>query len=267
MLTRIVSALVALAIVLPPVLYGGFWGISLLMIPVMLLCQYEFAGLLRKTPRHGILALEMLTGLALYWAVLLMPEHAYLVAGVSVMLICLVHLVSFTEIEQAGPQLMGSLTSLIYPPLLFSTVPHIRMMDHGLYWLFFMMICTWGGDTGAYFAGRRFGKRKLAPSVSPGKSVEGVIGGALAVTTLIIGMKLTVFPELTWLHCLVLAPLTDLAGVVGDLVESLYKRSAGVKDSGTIFPGHGGMLDRLDSLLFTAPTVLLWLKVEHWLGM
>lgn len=259
MLTRVFSALVALAIVIPAIIYGGFWGISILMALVTSACIVEFAGLVRKERRMGLLALELGLGMGLFWTLLLAPTYTVLVASCSFLAICIFHLTTFREIESAGPQLMGSVTSLFYAPLVFATIPMIRGVDNGLQWLFFLMIVTWSGDTGAYFAGRAFGKHKLAPRVSPGKSIEGVIGGMFAAILLTLGAKATFFPELQWIHCLVLAPLADFAGVLGDLVESLFKRSAGVKDSGTIFPGHGGMLDRVDSLLFVAPVVYLWL--------
>lgn len=258
---RIISALIALALVIPPIVYGGFWGISIIMMVVTAICVYEFAGLSRTERRVDLLVMELVTGLALYWSLLLLPDKAVLASGLIVVTVCLFHLFRLKEVETAGPQLMGSLAAIFYAPLLFASVPLIGQFPNGVKWLSFLMIVTWSGDTGAYFAGRRFGKTKLYPKVSPGKSVEGMIGGALAAILLTLGAKFTFFPELTWLHCLVLAPVADLAGVCGDLVESLFKRSAGVKDSGTIFPGHGGMLDRVDSLLFTAPTVYLWLAV------
>lgn len=128
-------------------------------------------------------------------------------------------------------------------------------------WLMYLFALVWGADTGAYFAGRKFGKRKLAPSVSPGKTIEGLVGGlALTMTVAIAvaiyrdmsGIKLAAF--------LGLSLLTVLASVLGDLFESMAKRRAGIKDSGTIFPGHGGALDRIDSLTSAAPLFALgWL--------
>lgn len=266
--TRIAVGLLALAVVLPIVVYGGFWGLGAMMTVVAAFSIYEFAGLIRPPSegyganppggRWDLLVFELLAGMGLYWAVALAGVRLPLALVALVLSTCIFHLVRVQQIERSGKELVGSLASVFYAPLLLSTVPLLGVQPHGVQWLFFMMFCTWGGDTGAYFAGRLFGKHKLAPRVSPGKTVEGVLGGVLAVVGLIIAFKFTFFPELTWVHCLVLAPLTDLAGVAGDLVESLFKRSAGVKDSGTLFPGHGGMLDRIDSLLFTTPVVYAW---------
>lgn len=130
------------------------------------------------------------------------------------------------------------------------------------WWLMFVFGLVWGADTGAYFAGRALGKNKLAPAVSPGKTIEGMIGGlvvalalalAVAVWRDIAGMRLVAFMGL--------ALLATLASVLGDLFESMTKRHAGIKDSGNIFPGHGGALDRIDSLTAAAPVFALgwWL--------
>ena len=116
-------------------------------------------------------------------------------------------------------------------------------------------------DIGAYFAGRRFGHTKLAPSVSPGKTWEGVIGGAIAVT--LLSLAFASLMGLSKLGFVGIAGMVFVASVVGDLTESLFKRGAGLKDSGFILPGHGGLLDRIDSLTAAAPFYVLGL---HWLG-
>ncbi|HET8731518.1 MAG TPA: phosphatidate cytidylyltransferase [Moraxellaceae bacterium] len=128
-------------------------------------------------------------------------------------------------------------------------------------WLLYLFLLVWGADTGAYFAGRAFGKTRLAPAVSPGKTIEGFLGGlaltmAVAVATALWrgldGQRFWAFMGLSL--------LTVLASVLGDLFESMVKRRAGIKDSGRIFPGHGGALDRIDSLTAAAPVFALgWL--------
>lgn len=115
---------------------------------------------------------------------------------------------------------------------------------------------TWLGDTGAYFAGRFAGKTPLFPRVSPKKTREGVVGGVFASVIGACIVKQVGGVDIGWGPLVALAVVLDLAGVVGDLAESLLKRAWGVKDSGWIMPGHGGILDRVDALLFTAP--LLW---------
>lgn len=126
------------------------------------------------------------------------------------------------------------------------------------FWLMYLFCLVWGADTGAYFAGRAFGKRKLAPRVSPAKTLEGLAGGLLL--TMAVALAVAVYRDMTGIRFLAflgLSLLTVLASVLGDLFESMTKRHAGIKDSGTIFPGHGGALDRIDSLTAAAPVFAL----------
>ncbi len=126
------------------------------------------------------------------------------------------------------------------------------------YWLLLMMVLIWGADTGAYFAGRAFGKRKLAPQVSPGKSWEGVAGAmAMTVVVSLVGGMLLDVSGAALLGLVILSLMTVAISIVGDLMESLMKRRVGVKDSGTLLPGHGGVLDRIDSLTAAAPIFAL----------
>ena len=122
-----------------------------------------------------------------------------------------------------------------------------------------IFIFIWVNDTGAYLVGSRWGKRRLAPNISPKKSVEGSIGGLLLVLLSAVVLRLLLFPELSWLRILLIATVVAVFGTIGDLFESSLKRQAGVKDSGKLIPGHGGILDRIDSLLLAVPAVYLLL--------
>lgn len=133
--------------------------------------------------------------------------------------------------------------------------PILRHLTAGRHWLMFALMVNWIGDTGAFYVGRRFGRHKLAPRVSPGKSWEGA--AASAVTSVIFGviyLPLAITGTSVWVAGAI-SLVANAAGQVGDLAESALKRGAGVKDSGTLLPGHGGMLDRLDSSLFAMPVV------------
>jgi phosphatidate cytidylyltransferase len=129
-----------------------------------------------------------------------------------------------------------------------------RAMPDGEFLIFGLVLVTWAADAGAYYLGMSVGRHKLAPAISPNKTVEGLVGGLIAATLAAFFAHAWFLPALTAVDCVTLAGLLTAAGLLGDLVESAMKRGAGVKDSGTLIPGHGGMLDRLDSLLFTAPT-------------
>ncbi len=126
----------------------------------------------------------------------------------------------------------------------------------GRYWLLFLLVLIWAADIAAYFAGRRYGKHRLAHRVSPGKTWEGVIGSLVVAFLISALVACSVKPESVWMF-LLLCLVTVILSILGDLVESQFKRSAGVKDSGTLLPGHGGILDRIDSLTAAAPVFVL----------
>jgi len=152
------------------------------------------------------------------------------------------------------------LLGFLYLPLLMSYLVLLREMDHGVKWIFLLLIIVMSGDTAAFYVGSSLGKRKLYPIVSPNKSVEGMIGGLVGSVLGALLASATFFPEITIVDAVAAAFIVGLLGQLGDLFESLLKRSFGVKDSGNIIPGHGGMLDRLDSVLFAAPTLYIYVR-------
>jgi phosphatidate cytidylyltransferase len=159
------------------------------------------------------------------------------------------------HLERAGRHGAACLASLVYVPLLASVWPQTKA-HFGPGWLFVTLALAFMSDTGAYAFGRLWGKHKLYPAVSPGKTWEGALGGIVGANLATIGFgSLFLLPELSIPQAVALAVLGSLAGQIGDLFESMLKRSYGVKDSGSLLPGHGGMLDRVDALLFVGPVV------------
>ena len=167
-------------------------------------------------------------------------------------LICLARFDRQTPMpEMLYKQIMG----FVYVPFLLGHLILIRGWHQGVTWTFFLLAVIFAGDTAAYYTGKAFGRHKLAPGISPGKTVEGAIGGLAA--NLVIGalFKTYCFTEFGWGYWIALIMVMGVLGQAGDLFESMLKRSVHKKDSGKIFPGHGGILDRIDALLFAAPTL------------
>ena len=125
----------------------------------------------------------------------------------------------------------------------------------------FCLLMVWAGDTFAYFTGSAFGRHKVAPKASPGKSWEGLVGNVIGNLLIAIVAKYTVLPQLVWWDTVVLTAIFTALGFWGDLIESTWKRGAHLKDSGTLLPGHGGFLDRTDSIFLTAPAFYYYMKV------
>ncbi len=157
-------------------------------------------------------------------------------------------------LSEVLPSLSVSAAGLVLVVLPFSAVVRLDGVDHvGPQLLLFTLALVWAGDTAAYFAGRGFGRMKMAPQISPNKTWEGA--AANLVAALLVGALFGYWNRIAPVHMLAMSALGSIAGQVGDLFESAFKRSAGVKDSGTIIPGHGGVLDRIDALILAAPAV------------
>jgi len=162
-------------------------------------------------------------------------------------------LFSFKDIKNAASEAALLFFGIMYVPFLLGYLVLLRSHPDGVKWILLIMVIVMSGDSAAYFIGCRYGKRRLYPEVSPKKSVEGAFGGLVGSLLGALLAKQLFFDEISTADVLFAALLIGTIGQVGDLFESLLKRSCGVKDSGTIVPGHGGILDRLDSILFAAP--------------
>jgi len=190
----------------------------------------------------------------------LSPDHPLILPAMTFLIIsfALYFLFTFREMKTATMELSLLCLGLFYVPLLLAHLQMLRGLAHGQQWIFLLMVIVMAGDTGAFYVGSSLGRKKLYPLVSPKKSVEGAIGGLAGSFIGALIAKFTFFPELTMADSLVMALLLGTLGQLGDLFESFLKRSFGVKDSGVIFPGHGGVLDRLDSILFAAPAAFYY---------
>jgi phosphatidate cytidylyltransferase len=253
---RIVTAIIAAAVFLPIVIYGGIPFILLTYL-IATVGLYE----LLKMKNIRLFTIPGLLSLSLLWIFLLPKEYQQIILDLNyskvelafmVVLLFLTYTVAtknkFT-FEEVGFSVLGT----IYVGLGFYYFMETR--DAGLVYIFYSLFMIWATDSGAYFIGKALGKRKLWPEISPNKTIEGSIGGV--VCAVIVAVLFSVFSDIdvSLIQLLVITIVLSIFGQIGDLVESALKRHFNVKDSGRILPGHGGILDRFDSLLFVWPLI------------
>ncbi|MFQ5427868.1 MAG: phosphatidate cytidylyltransferase [Thermodesulfobacteriota bacterium] len=258
MLKRIATAFLLIPVVVALVLYGPP---LLLLAVVMLLTFLALLEYNRLTgfifDAHGSGVLASLIGLLLTLAVYT-SGGAYtpllLIAGLFIFLF--LALAGASEHRMAVQEAVFKSAGLIYISLPLSYFLLLAEAQSGRKWILFFLIVIWCNDSLAYVFGRAYGRHKLCPSVSPGKTIEGAMGGiASGIAAAVI---FNAFTHLTgYGSVFILAIITGILGIAGDLFESIIKRGAGVKDSGTILPGHGGVLDRIDSMFFSLPAFYL----------
>ena len=174
-----------------------------------------------------------------------------------------IYIFMHVQLEERLARLACTLLGSLYLGYLLPHWSSLFRLPHGRAWVFFVLVVIMAGDIWAYFVGRRFGTKKLAPEISPGKTVEGAVGYVLG--SVLAGSLVGIFLDigLSWIELAIVSGLLSVLGQLGDLFESWIKRVFAVKDSGRLLPGHGGLLDRLDSLIFPAVFTTTYLKVFH----
>lgn len=252
------TAAIALPLLILLLLKGSFFlfvGFLLLLTLLGLLEYYRMA----LPERRGMGFAASIAG-ALLLLAFLCPDITIFLPAFTMAVICfgLFFLFTFRDIKTAAGEVALLFMGFLYLPLMLGHLLLLRGMPYGIQWIFLLIVIVMAGDTGAYYVGCNFGRRKLYPVVSPNKSVEGAVGGLAGSVIGAFIARATFFPCLTVFDSLATALLLGTFGQLGDLFESFLKRSFGVKDSGTIFPGHGGVLDRLDSILFAAPVAFYY---------
>ncbi|MBH0229306.1 phosphatidate cytidylyltransferase [Halobacillus yeomjeoni] len=258
---RTITAVVAALIFLPIVIFGG-WVFQLFVYVIASIALLELIRM-KKISRYSVASG---LGLLLMWALMFPYKHLMkfdiditeLITKSEITLLAVLVLLSYTVLvknrftfDDAGFLLI----SVIYIGMGFNYL--IETRDGGLEYLFFALFVVWATDTGAYLFGRAFGKNKLWPQISPKKTIEGSVGGIVLACITAVIFQLVAPLDHSMLIVLVVTVLISIAGQIGDLVESAFKRHYAVKDSGKILPGHGGVLDRFDSLIFILPILHL----------
>jgi phosphatidate cytidylyltransferase len=258
---RVITAAVLVPLVLLLLLRGSFLLVVVATALVAELATWEYISIAdahgSRIPRPLLLiAIALLFGAIFYHPFLLLPVIG--ICSLVLLLVC-----SFrSPLERVLPDTAFSVFALIYIGLTLATVPLLWAQHDGSSLLVFLFCIVWTGDTAALYVGRNFGRSKLAPRISPNKSWEGSaasLGGGLLIAAALVALSRSISTlhfAGSLAHWLGLAVVVNLFAQVGDLVESAIKRGAGVKDSGAMLPGHGGILDRIDALLLAAP--VLW---------
>ena len=254
MLTRIVTALVLAPFVIWLIMFGPQWGIGALIISAACACFLELFQMLMpgRTLERVVGTALGVGGLVTFFTV---PVAYWAVIGTVMLLAppCVV-LMRPEPLDKAAFRMFTLWGAIFYLVVTFACALHLGKTPGALMMAFLVI---WCGDSGAYFVGKGLGAHKLYPLISPKKTVEGSVGGLVASAAVAYGMHSTLLPELSTQTVILAALGGGALGQVGDLVESAIKRSADVKDSGSLLPGHGGMLDRLDGFLFAVPLFAL----------
>ncbi|MCX5848228.1 MAG: phosphatidate cytidylyltransferase [Deltaproteobacteria bacterium] len=182
-------------------------------------------------------------------------QHLLALLAFSVLIVFILFVLSIKESRFDVLSVAKVIFGMMYIPFLMSYFISLRMMDKGIEWIFFVLFLAFIGDIFALYVGKYFGRHKLAPLVSPGKTVEGLAGLVLGSTSACLIFSYYFLPEISLMQIAILAFTGSIIGQLGDICESAIKRNYGLKDAGSILPGHGGILDRLDCLIFIAPFV------------
>jgi phosphatidate cytidylyltransferase len=271
---RIITAAVLIPLVLLLVLKAPFWFLTVVAAVVASAAAWEFMALADagggKMPRVLVLiSIVALFASAFRNADLIGPALGAL--GLLLLLVCVFR----SPLDRVLRDASASLFCLVYIGFTLATLPLIGAQEGGPSLLLLLLLVVWSGDIAALYVGKSLGRRKLAPKLSPNKTWEGTAasaGGSLLITLGLIelakylggrGIDLLAYPGSVW-HWLFLALVLNIAAQLGDLAESALKRGAGVKDSGTLVPGHGGILDRIDALLLAAPVLWYAQLLKQW---
>ncbi|MGJ9381443.1 phosphatidate cytidylyltransferase [Salipaludibacillus neizhouensis] len=256
---RIITGVVGGSAFLGLIILGDL-PFTLLMIALAAIAMWELIKMKRIQPFSvkGVVAF-------IFMFLLLVPENLVSMQWIhlqrlELFLLLIIVLLALTVVtknsfsfDEAGFVILAS----VYVGFGFHYFMYARFLENGLEVIFFILTIVWSTDSGAYFAGRSFGKHKLWPEISPKKTIEGAVGGT--VLAVLIGSIFIIFIPVfsSWIVTMMFMLIVSITGQLGDLVESAFKRHYAVKDSGQVLPGHGGILDRFDSLIFVMPIIYL----------
>jgi phosphatidate cytidylyltransferase len=289
---RLLTAALLIPLVTYVVFQGGYWVLATVMV-ITVLGLSEFYQLIEAKGAHPLRSFGTVAGASLPVVAFVGSEYHATILMSAVLLGVMVAQLGKARIADSLASISGTFFGVFYVGWLLSHAVVLRdfhrvvegkwgeiaaagiLPEIGIFYLFFAIAIVIAGDAGAYFAGRAYGRHKLAPKISPAKTVEGAVGAVLAGIGVGLACKAVfefLIPGVTlplgWVVCGLLATILAVVGIIGDLVESLLKRDAAVKDTGVLLPGTGGILDRIDSSLLAIP-VMYYLMLAYtyfWFG-
>ena len=255
--TRLLSGIVLLIVMIGGMILGGdiFYVLTAFLVFVGLYEIYKTYNIHKNRLGYAGMAAAVI-----YVAAVRMNMNHLTMAALVLGFFILMFVYVFAFPKYKADQVAYAVFGLVYVPVLMMCMYQIRMLEDGLWLCPLILVCAWGNDTFAYCVGCLFGKHKMAPSLSPKKSVEGAVGGIAGAVLLgvlyglFLGEKMTSLGH-PMLLCGIMCGVGALIAIVGDLAASAIKRNLGIKDYGKLIPGHGGVMDRFDSILFTAPVI------------
>ena len=253
---RWLTAVAVVPLLFAAVAWGGQTVFFTVIAAAVVLGVHEYISMVIPAATMSMkiqaLVISFLIPVIFYWG---SPELLTAFLAFSLMAVFILYLLNIREERFDILPVMKILFGVFYIPFLLSHLIWLRNDPQGVLWIFFVIVLAFSGDVAAYYVGRTWGRHKLIPLVSAGKTVEGLVGLIFGSALGCLVFSWFFFPALFPWHAVLMGVIGSTVGQLGDLCESVLKRAAGVKDSGTILPGHGGILDRLDCLLFISPFV------------
>lgn len=251
--TRLLSGIVLVAVALLTIISGGY-VLFFTLLGISLIGMQELYKVMKVREDHfNALEIAGYFGAVIYYVLMSLDFEKYGMMGVIISFMMFMFVYVFTYPKFKAEQVMPAFFGVVYVAVMLSFIYLTRNLPDGKFLVWLIFLCSWGCDTCAYCVGMLIGKHKMAPVLSPKKSVEGAVGGVAGAA--LLGVIYAAATQGPMLEYAVICAIGALISMVGDLAASAIKRNQGIKDYGKLIPGHGGILDRFDSVIFTAPVI------------
>ena len=251
--TRLLSGIVLVLVAFLTINCGGYVLLATLLCVSLIGMQELYRAMHVRKEGFGALELVSYAGVLLIYLLLIPGDSAYPLMGVIASLVLIMCVYVFCYPDYQAGQIMAAFFGIVYVGVMLSYIYQTRMLPGGQFHVWLIFLCSWGCDTCAYCVGVLIGKHKMAPVLSPKKSIEGAVGGVAGAV--LLGVIYAFFTKGGMVEYGIICGVGALISMVGDLAASAIKRNQGIKDYGKLIPGHGGILDRFDSVIFTAPVI------------